>query len=503
MRVFVSLMVLLAAGAFLLHFGLTGQLIPGRERVPPPNVVLVVIDALRADRLYAERNGAPVMPKLSAFARESATFTAAVSPASWTRPSMASLMTGLPVDQHQVYYLFNNPGEEPLKSDNLKPAYVTLAEYLKDYGYNTFGITTNGNLQPGTGFDQGFDEYIFYDYADSAPADKVSKRALQALETLQPPFFCYLHYMDPHGPYQPPADHADAFGPLPEPTLTDAPIFESNASFMDYLVETAKRAAGLDVPRAFPPMSEAGRERVRALYDAECHFADAEAARVLESVRAKYPDALIIVTADHGEEFWEHGGMGHGTTLYDEQLRVPLIVNAPDVAPGEVSRPVGTIGLARTIAGYIGRKVILESRPGWEGQDLLAPEQTPDPIYARTLCSTPDWGIDLAAIVEGSTKAIQDRQSDRMELYDVASDPAEQNDLSEARADEAAALRAKLVTHHQHAAARAFKHAADEDTQDAGLPPELMEQMEALGYLDGGTSAPQAADEEGEQSTPN
>lgn len=475
MRVFLFLIVVLLSGLFLLNFGLTGRLVPGLDRTPPPNVMFILVDTLRGDRIDATRNGVPVMPNLAALARESRSFTHAIAPASWTRPSMASLMTGLPMEQHGVEYINRTPGEATAHADLLAKEHETLAEFLKEASYNTFGLVTNGNVQPGTGFQQGYDTYTFLDYAkEEGAANEVTDAGLAALDTLKPPFLFYLHYMDPHGPYDAPPPHDSVFGEIPQPSLTDAPIFESKESFTAYLYQTARLAAGLDVLREFPPISDAGKEHMRARYDEECHFADAQIARAIAEVRRRYPDTLIVLTADHGEEFWEHAGMGHGTTLFEEQVNVPLLINGPKVVPASVSETVGSIGIAKTITRYLG----LEPRPMWHGEDLLVLPATPSPAYTGTKGSDPDWGIDLNGLVDGETKAIHNRSKDAMMLFDLAEDPHEQNNLADNRADDAAAYRKKLEDHRQHAEERAY-HGGETAVLDA----ETRAQMEALGYL--------------------
>jgi arylsulfatase A-like enzyme len=466
--------VLLASGLTLLHFGLTGYWIPAPLRPTPPSVIVILIDTLRGDRLHASRNDVPVMPRLSALAREGRAFDFAVSPGTWTRPAIASLFTGLPFDAHGVVFADRGTGARR-RSDNLSGEHETLAEYLRAYGYTTHGITTNGNVRGGTGFEQGFDAYAHQPYLEGNTADVVTKEGMFALNALQPPYFLYLHYMDPHGPYHPPEHHATAFGPVPEPTATDSTIFMSRDSFREYVYDAAKRARKLDAPRRYPPISEAGKARFRTLYDGECHFADAEVAAFIDAARQRHPEALIIVTSDHGEELWDHDGMGHGTTLYNEQLHVPLFILGPDIAPARVREPVSTLGLARTIAAYTG----LPDRAHWWGQDLLADTMDAGWVYSRTRGPTPAWNLDMHAVIDGGTKVIRESKRKALERYDLESDPREQENLADVSATGADPYVASMERERRTARAQ-----SPAGSVSKALDPETLRQLRDLGYLE-------------------
>lgn len=475
MRTAATLLILLLAGAELLHFGLTGYVVPAPLRPTPPSVIFILIDTLRADRLTGTRNGQLIMPHLSAFATVSRNYTHAISPSTWTRPAVSSLMTGLPMDAHRVEFINRARQGAPQRTDRLSGAHETLAEYLTTCGYDTLAILSNGNIAPGTGLEQGFREYNLYPYLDKGRANQVTNRALVALAQLTPPFLLYVHYTDPHGPYDPPPPHDTALGPVPAPTATDSTIFMDRHSFREFVYESAKRASGLDVPRAFPPISDQGKERFKALYDGECHFVDEEAARFIEAVRAQHPDALIIVTSDHGEEFWEHRGMGHGTNLYREQTHVPLILHGKKLAPATVDTPVGTIGIAHAITDYAG----LKPRDHWHGAGLLDQTPTPAPVYSRTHGATPAWGIDLNGLVDGNTKAVHHRIENTMALYDQEADHDEQHNVAEDRPADAEDYRALLNAHLKAARKQAHGNVAS-STMDA----EMKRQLHKLGYLE-------------------
>lgn len=459
---------LLLLGVLLLAFGLGPVLL--RTPAERPNVVFILIDTLRADRLHAQRNGVPVMPYLSRFAAQSVVFTHAVSPCSWTRPAMASLLTSRNVDAHQVYY-----SSAEGRGDVLAEGWETLAEYLAAHGYDTLGFVTNGNIQEAFGFAQGFAPGR-YTFVDQAPASDVTNHLLGRLGELAPPFYVYAHYNDPHVPYAPPTPHREAFGPLPEVPEADAPVFASTEAFMAFYMDRVRYFLDLIDAPTLPMLTEAGQERVLTLYDGECHFVDAEAGRLIDAIRAAHPNTIFVVMADHGEEFWERGGMGHGTSLYEEQLVVPMLLQGPGLAPRTVAQTVNTVGLLPTLARLIG----LPARPGWQGQNLLAPDAG-GPVHARTLGSFKEDHVDKAAYYDGTgMKLIDDRTAQHTALYDLALDPRETKDLAAGRDSEHQTLDAALQSALEQDRLHFTQHGSDRTTVEVG--PETQRMLDALGY---------------------
>ena len=194
-----------------------------------PNVLLIVVDTLRADRIDAARNGVPVMPKISAWAKESWNYQYCVTPSTWTKPSMVSMFTSLYPEVHRVLFGVHDTivADQPAESDAIPDSLMTLATYLKSSGYQTAAIQTNPNLGENFGFHQGFDTYFFSPYP-AFTGDKVTKKALVTLDELKPPFFFYVHYMDPHAPYNPPEPHRTAFGPEPALPESDQNLLGQN-----------------------------------------------------------------------------------------------------------------------------------------------------------------------------------------------------------------------------------------------------------------------------------
>jgi arylsulfatase A-like enzyme len=438
-----------------------------------PNVVVILIDTLRADRIHAERNGRAVMPNLAAFAGTCTEFTHAVAACSWTRPSMASLFTGVYVDVHQIAYTFKKVDLKNPNSDFLSKEWLTLPEYLAGNGYDNYAFVTNANLSMPVGFGQGFapDRYVF---ANNARAEEVTDRSLKAISALKPPFFAYLHYMDPHVPYDPPKAVLGELGDLPAIAPEDKNIFNSFYTFfLKKSFRANKKVKETDIQR----LSEAGRERVRMLYDLECFYADRHVGRLINELLGKYPETIFIVTSDHGEEFWRRGGMGHGSTLYEEQIAVPLLVHKPGAVAQKVTRTTETMGLLPTLSTLLG----FPSLEHWQGPNWFAPEHMGDrPSFARTYGLFESHGIDVEAVWKGGMKMIRDNGMSKTEVYNLEDDPLEQNDLSAVNI-EWMQLGMELLDTHRASNTRLRE--AGIAPVEAQLDPVMLDQLKVLGYL--------------------
>ena len=453
-----------------------------------PNVVLIVLDAFRTDRLGAVRGGVPVTPALTRLAETSYRFTNAVTPCTWTKPAMASAFTSRYVDAHQVYYSMDPARPEAPTGHALPGVLETMATYFREAGYSTAGIQTNGNLVERLGFAEGFDRYLFQNDAD---ADWVTGLALEQLDDLRAPFFLYVHYMDPHALYSPPEPYRTLFGPLPELTAAEEATVGRS---IDYLLDQVEHRLGARAGRKFSPLSPEGRDTLRILYDAECRFMDDKLAKLFEHLDSTTPNTLMVVLADHGEEFWEHGSMGHGQTMYQEQLAVPLFFHGPGLEPRADARPVETLHILPTMAAFAG----LGPRPQWQGYDLLSGEDqglqplvrgsqgvaTPcpetRPVFSNTYASYPRMNVHTEMVLNGDLKLIRNHVSDAIELYDLAEDPLETTNIAPQRPDAAAHMRLLLDEHRATNVRHTGGRVKPESVQ---LPPDLVEQLKALGYF--------------------
>lgn len=417
-----------------------------RETAAPPDIVLVVIDTLRADSLPPYGAPRENAPNLADFAQGAVVFGRVVAPSSWTKTSMASLLTGTNPSRHGVRGIFHAlPGEIP-----------TLARMLRDGGYRTLAVQSNPWLRARFGFNDGFDRYDFVRFGG---ADEVNDRAFTLLDEVQRerPLFLYLHYMDVHAPYRPGTRWFD------EPAL-EVP---GRGPVGDAELENLYRRQDLRGPEL--------DRRVRALYDAELRELDDSLGRLFEALRKRgiLERAVVVVTSDHGEAFGERGQVTHGRTFYPEVYAVPLFVRGPGTGPAgtRIDAQVRSIDIVPTILALAG----LPPPPSVQGDPLL-PMQ-PGAIRARVAHGAvglndqaPDQ--DFAAVVSDDRLYIRERRSGAVEFYDLRADPGALHDLGP-NAPEAAQLAGLL----------------DEDASPvtpgrAELDGATREQLEALGYLD-------------------
>ncbi|MEO1366281.1 MAG: sulfatase [Acidobacteriota bacterium] len=312
------------------------------DQAPLPNIIFYVVDSLRADHLGVYGYPEDTSPELDRFAERAAVFRQASAQSSWTRTGVASILTGLDPWQHRVQG----------RLDALPENVHYLPQALRELGYRTAGFVTNGNLTAGFGFARGFDTYEHLPETDSdwvhVPSEELHARALSWLDSIAEedranpangarPFFLYLHSTDPHYPYRLPLKGAAG-------TLSDEdPASEQHWGSLERIV-----ALQLGRAEAEPGELEATVE----LYDREIAYNDQQFGLLLDSLnlRGLLDPSLLVYTADHGEEFLDHGGWGHGQTLEIEQLHVPLLIKFPgQLRSFEIDNVVSQSDLAPTI----------------------------------------------------------------------------------------------------------------------------------------------------------
>jgi Flp pilus assembly protein TadD len=341
---------------------------------PPPSVLLVTVDTLRADRVGAFGDALARTPHMDALARAGVSFTRAFTPVPLTLPAHVSLMTGLLPPQHGVRGNGMALGAGP----------ATLAETLKARGLETAAFVGGFPLERRFGLARGFDAYddafgrpagIHFDFAERR-ADAVVAAAIGWFAGRAGPVFVWVHVFDPHAPYDPP------------------PEFRG------------------DDP-----------------YRGEIAFADQALGRLLAAWDERPGPSFVALASDHGEAFGEHGEESHSLFVYDTTLRVPLVVRGPGLAAGKkIDTAVGLSDVAATIAARVAGPGSTEGKPALPGRDLLDDTLAPVPLYAETLAPRLDFGwSDLRSLRHGRFKYVR---APRPELYDVEADPGETRDLS-------------------------------------------------------------------------
>jgi arylsulfatase A-like enzyme len=344
----------------------------------------------------------------------------------------------------------------------LSPAAVTLAERLQGDGYATVALSANPFVSRTWGLAQGFDhfEQPLRAPSDRSSAEALARRALELLDSDCPrPCFLYLHFIDPHDPYTPHAQHEFDAGP------------------------TGRLKGGEEIGalRALDPELQADELAfIVASYDEEIAATDVAVGRLLTglSSRGRRADAVLALTADHGEEFMGRGWLGHTRTLYEELLRVPLVVSAPGVAPEVRSEPVALQQLAPTLAAFAGVSTGDEARlPIGEAkvsETVVFSEVDFVPINESERLKT----AKKQAVVQGTWKLIRDGRGGGPELYNLERDPAERTNLAGVESERLATLGAVLDQQAKAAGAEPLPRV------ETRMSDEEQEQLRHLGYIE-------------------
>jgi len=392
----------------------------GGSPPPPPaeNAILISIDTLRADRLGCygyERDTSPAIDRLAA---QGVLFRHTVAESSWTLPSHFTMLSGLYPTTHGV----ENSGMRPTDALELLP------EVLSARGWFTAAFTDGGFLSADRGFGQGFLEF-------STPADRPFglESALAAARKAiteragDRPFFLFIHTYDVHCPYDPPVPYYD--------------MFRSEG------VEPIETTGRCGNPH-YNKLMDLSPEQARFLsdvYDGGIRWADAHLQSFFDFLAESglLESTAVVLTSDHGEEFLEHGQIGHERTLYRPSLMIPLIVRAPGVEPRVVDAPAGLVDVVPTLADLLG----LPSMPDWEGRSLLPAmrgERLPVANDGFRYSSIRRAG-NLDSWLGPDTHLIWDQDHGTVELYDLANDPLERTNLLLERPERAEALRGALA----------------------------------------------------------
>jgi arylsulfatase len=294
-----------------------------------PNLLVLVADTLSGRRTSLLGYGRDTTPRLAALAERGVSFTHAVSPSSWTLPATASVLTGLPPNTHAVL------GDE---RSYLMDGLDTWPEALRREGLAGAAFVANPLVAPANNFSQGFEHFEHLPAGGHGePAEVLCARLLAWLDA-QPRgarWFSYVHLMDPHAPYAAPGAARLRYG---------GPYVERR----DFSTLQPRQLQTGEVPQLAPDE----QAHLKNLYDGEVAYLDACLGRLLDDLAARglLETTVVALTADHGEEFFEHGQLGHGYSLYEELLHVPLVLAGPGLPAGvRDPRPVSTAALAATL----------------------------------------------------------------------------------------------------------------------------------------------------------
>jgi len=441
--------------------------------VKKPNIILISIDTLRADHLGSYGYMRETSPGLGVLAQDSAVFLNAFATSAWTLPSHASLLTSLFGFNHQIYY----------NDERIGPSFVTLADVLRQNGFFCAAFTGGVYVGSRYGFSKGFDSFNERE-GDFSVSDS-AERAFQAVsewigQNRDKNFFLFLHTYQPHSPYDCPAPFNSIF------LGHDSKLQKIN--ILDYL-------GGRE--GTFKPLSDQERQDLIGLYDGEIRYTDDRLIKPLLS-RLKqlglFNRTMVIVTSDHGEEFFDHGGWEHGHTLYNELLKVPLIMKFPNslFRGKRIESTVSLVDVMPTILEELGIDVTDLRLDGVSLHPLLKGKSREDRIFFADRKShvTDSNTSQRATLNEGRMKLILNKvfspqaltfyhypppPTPPVELYDLREDPAEKKNIAETQPERARRLTAQLDV--------LFKNARPRPPAKTKITRELEDQLRALGYL--------------------
>lgn len=436
-----------------------------------PDIIIYVIDALRSDHVGCygyERN---TTPNIDAFATSNTLFKQAYANASWTRPSGATILTGLLPKNHKT----------ATRDSKLPEELITMAELLQVLGYYTVAVNTNGNVGEEYGFSSGFNEFIaLKENVDQESihqrSDVLNQKTFEFLERFlqhrpRRPLFLWIWSSDPHDPYSPHKSVKEAFN------IQQYPSVDKKYRLVDNLAKRIKATK-------FRWPSSAEKEYLKTLYDQEILFNDKAFGNLIKKLKQKqiYENAIIILTSDHGEEFFDHNWIGHGKTLFQEQIKIPLIIKAPEIQKGEKDIRIQHADIFPTLLDILQEEMPHEM----DGMSILDMTACQDrPIFAE---ETVD-GHDLRSILMGDYKLIHNlpdagylyvswRELYPYEYFNLKTDPEEHSNIADFTDINFSYLIQKLAYEFSD-----FRKGLDIKSEKATISRELEERLKALGYI--------------------
>jgi arylsulfatase A-like enzyme len=444
-----------------------------------PNVLFIVLDAARAVSFGSYGYARGTTPSLDRFAREGFTFDNAYTPAVYTLAAMSSVWTSQPPDRHHGEVAFN----APLPKDRLM-----LAEVLTAQGIHTAGFVANGVAGTLNGFERGFTEFNEPWKTSGSQASSFRQVIPGFLDRMKKDgtrFFAYVHYREPHEPYDPPAPFNTAFGP-------DAPIPKTRRDGGD----VAKQWLA-DINSGVVQPSAEEIDHLRRLYDGNLAFVDHEIGYLRDELQARglLDNTVVIVTGDHGEALFEHGHIGHNGQVFEESARVPLIVTLPKVFGGaanpgaRVPALVDLTDIAPTVLELFGLQGEGGSARAFQGRSLLPYLADPRPVGVddREVLTRTVWQRPVYALRNASHTFIYNTATAGFSLFDRATTPRLEGKDHDYAPRAPIAL---LETYRQGllAGVASLKQKTVMGDKASGMSVQQCEELKALGYISAKTN---------------
>lgn len=435
-----------------------------RRSLPDANVLLIVLDAARASSFGTYGHARPTTPEVDRIAAEGVVFERAYTPAVYTLGAMSSLWTSQYPDRHHA---------EVSYADRLPADKLTLAEALSAKGLHTAGFIANPMAGRLFGFERGFREFeeVYTRFPELGSRGEAFRRVLPDWLRQNGPrrFFAYVHFREPHFPYDPRPPFDTRFGP-------DAPLRQEQRRDKTWYTD-------VNQGRVRPSAEEIAH--LGRLYDGNLAQADHEVGLLRQSLEQAglWDKTVVIVTADHGEQLYEHGYISHSAQVYEESTHVPLIVRFPGSAGPRgkrVGSPVDLLDIAPTVLDVLGAAGPGRAQREFQGRSLLpllAGAAGKEAVVSRTVWDRPVYGLR-----DGRFKYIHDTRTGAGLLFDLESDPAESRPIQSAEPLREAYYRQALLD--WMARLRRPGAPAGSPAAAGGLPKATCEQLGALGYVD-------------------
>lgn len=430
---------------------------------PPRNVVLVVADTVRADHLGLYGHERPTSPRIDEWSARGVVFEQALATSPWTVPSFASIYTGHLPSRHGAARVAQDPKAPGVAIGRLDDGVRTLAEILFERGFATAAVVNNPFLHARGGLARGFSSYDHHpgNNWQMRRADAVVDRTLAWIDRPRDtPFLAVAHLFDPHLDYDPPEPFRGRFA-------------EGYRGGIRYPVSDLRRIRASRVARR-----PEDRRFIAGAYDEELLYIDAQIGRLLDGLdeRGLLDDTLVILVSDHGEELFDHGSFEHGHSVYQELLRVPLVIWAPGAHARRIAAPVSIADVLPTVLAAIGADAV----PGIHGHSLwnavLGGEAPAERVF---IAENTLRGGEQKALVRWPHKLVLDVATDRARVFDLVRDPGETRDLASEQPDLRDRMRATLRATLDGARRRRAAETVD-------FPPETIERLRELGYVDEG-----------------
>ena len=421
------------------------------------NIVLITIDALRADHLSCYGYDRKTSPNIDKIAEKGIIFQNAVAPSSWTAPSMVSLFTSVYPVNHEVVHGIGGKWN-PKKQEVFSAELITLAEILRNQGYTTFGVASNLHLSRKLGFGQGFDYFECLSFLPAPPVNKVVYEWKKAIKKSEK-FFLWVHYFDPHSPYIARTPWVDRYTSR---TLTQKLNFPRKTfSQIKQLIPQFR-----DDPQML--------SNLVALYDSEIHYVDSHLGELIREFDLD-KNTLIIISSDHGEEFLDHGQLGHGNNVHRETINIPLIVKLPNSSEKKtVEKYVNLIDIMPTILESVDASLPEQilGKSFWKNEGTVLENSTSHYNFSEL-----DTENIVKAIITPQWKYIYNYNDETEQLYNVAEDPLEVDNLVDKEVKQSNSLKEQLF----HWVSSAKKYPPQKST--LLLSPEEEQKLRELGYI--------------------